>query len=251
MTGEQILRLVGKSALKEAQGDRLTLMTAPRPYLGFETYQLTVSPEEGLLRMDARGSHVNANDSPNLGRNDAFSGIREAVSRTYGAPMTAIPGVRTAVWDLKSTHPNGINFILLDDQISLYLSYACDGFGAYRASAQTTKPLKTFVPPPSYQPATEWALVKSWSGNGTKETELFSVSGGEWRITWDTLNEAFAGAGIFQIYVKNAAGHLVSVAANKRGVGADISYVHSPPGQYYLTVNSGNVDWTVRVEARR
>jgi hypothetical protein len=254
MAADEILRLVGKAALKNVQGDKLTLATAPKPYSGFETYQLTVSGEQGLLRIDARGNHLDATVASSSGRNDAFSGIREAVSRTYGAPMTAMPGVRTAVWDLKSTHPNDIYFILLDDRDSLFLSYACDGFEDYRAPAEAKKPLKTFVPPPSYRPATqpvtEWTLVKFWSGNGTKETELFSVGAGEWRIAWESRDEAFAGTGILQIFVKNAAGRLVSVAANKRGVGADVSYVHSPAGQYYVTVNSANVDWKVRVEVR-
>jgi hypothetical protein len=106
------------------------------------------------------------------------------------------------------------------------------------------------IPSLPHQTATGWAVVKSWSGGGTKETELFSVSGGEWRIAWECRSVASPSAGIFQIEVKNAAGHLVSVAANQRGTGADVSYVHAPPGEYYLTVNSANVNWTVRVEVR-
>jgi hypothetical protein len=62
-------------------------------------------------------------------------------------------------------------------------------------------------------------------------------------------NEAFAGAGIFQIYVHNDRGELVSLAANKQGTGRDTSYVRGK-GRYYLMINSGNVEWSVAVEQR-
>jgi hypothetical protein len=98
------------------------------------------------------------------------------------------------------------------------------------------------------QTGSTWHEVKSWSGNGIKETESFQVASREWRISWRTRNEARPRAGIFQIYVKDSSGKLVSVAANKQGEGEDVSYVHSAAGEYYLTINSGNVDWKVVVE---
>jgi hypothetical protein len=42
-----------------------------------------------------------------------------------------------------------------------------------------------------------------------------------------------------------------TVAANKQGIGSDVSYVRSPPGRYYLAINCANVDWLVRVEDQR
>jgi hypothetical protein len=95
-----------------------------------------------------------------------------------------------------------------------------------------------------------WRAIKSWSGSGIKETESFSVQGRQWRVSWSTRNETFRGSGILQIYVKNGRGNLVSTVST-HGVGGDASYVHSPPGEYYLTINSGNVDWTVVVEEHR
>ena len=91
-----------------------------------------------------------------------------------------------------------------------------------------------------------WQWVAGWSGSGIKETETFSVQS-EWRITWETKNEKKEGAGIFQIYVHDENDKLVSLAANKQGVGKDTSYVRSA-GKHYLKINSGNVDWTVLVE---
>lgn len=97
--------------------------------------------------------------------------------------------------------------------------------------------------------ATEWQTVQDWAGSGIKQTESFTTASREWRIYWKTKNEAFAGAGIFQVMVHQAGNDaLVTLAANKQGTGSDVTYVRAPPGRYYLTINSGNVDWLVRVE---
>ena len=93
-----------------------------------------------------------------------------------------------------------------------------------------------------------WHRVERWSGNGTKQTETFSVRGNEWRVSWETTREAFPGAGILQVYVYSAEGDLVSLAANRLGVGSDVSYVHGQPGRFYLDIISGNIDWEIVVE---
>ncbi len=98
--------------------------------------------------------------------------------------------------------------------------------------------------------AVEWRSVKTWTGSGIKETEGFDIQSREWRVSWETKNEAFAGAGIFQIYVHNDKDELVSLAANKQGTGKDVSYVRGK-GRFYLKINSGNVDWSVTVEDQR
>jgi len=93
-----------------------------------------------------------------------------------------------------------------------------------------------------------WRAVKSWRGNGMKETETFSVASREWRIKWESANEAFAGAGILQIMVYSEDGTLVTLTANKQGVGSDTSYVRTGPGKHYLMMSSANMDWSVSVE---
>lgn len=98
--------------------------------------------------------------------------------------------------------------------------------------------------------ASAWTTVKTWSGEGTKERETFSVRSREWRINWKTSGEKFEGAGIFQIYVHSEDGALVSLAANKQGVGEDTSYVRSA-GRHYLKINSANVHWRVEVQDQR
>lgn len=98
--------------------------------------------------------------------------------------------------------------------------------------------------------ATTWHTLKEWQGSGMKETETFTPATREWRIRWKTSNESFAGAGILQIYVYDANGGMVSLAANKQGVGEDVSYVRSF-GKHYLMINSGNVNWHITVEEQR
>jgi hypothetical protein len=92
-----------------------------------------------------------------------------------------------------------------------------------------------------------WRTVASWSGSGMKETESFNVESREWRISWETSNEPFAGAGLLQIYVYNDQGEMVSLAANRQGLGRDVSYVRGK-GRFHLMLNSANIDWSVMVE---
>lgn len=98
----------------------------------------------------------------------------------------------------------------------------------------------------------QWNTVKEWSGNGIKHTESFTIAEREWRIEWTASNEVLPGAGILQVMVHRADDdQLVTLAANKQGAGRDVSYVRAAPGRFYLTINSGNVDWRVRVQTRR
>jgi len=125
---------------------------------------------------------------------------------------------------------------------------------------------QTFSPTPSSTPsagrpsvpaaaaprsAATWQEVRRWTGGGIKQTETFSVASREWRITWKSSNEAFAGAGILQVFVYDENGGMVSLAANKQGTGSDVSYVRAAPGRFYLMINSGNLDWDVMVEDQR
>lgn len=97
----------------------------------------------------------------------------------------------------------------------------------------------------------EWVEIASWSGSGMKTTETFVITSDEFRIKWKTMNEAFENSGIFQIYVNDESGQMVSLAGNKQGPGSDVSYVKEGPGRYYLEINSANIDWDVSVEEQQ
>lgn len=51
--------------------------------------------------------------------------------------------------------------------------------------------------------------------------------------------------------VYDADGGMVDIVVNAQGVGEDESFVRTKPGEYYLDINSANVDWTISVEEKR
>lgn len=112
------------------------------------------------------------------------------------------------------------------------------------------RPTSEAAAPPTAMPAA-WQPIKRWTGSGMKQTETFSVASREWRISWKTSNEAFAGAGLLQLLVYDDGGNLVTLAANKQGIGSDVSYVRGKPGRYYIMISSANVNWDVTVENQR
>jgi hypothetical protein len=120
-----------------------------------------------------------------------------------------------------------------------------------RGGGQPSSPPSASTPAPQTR-TLAWQEVAKWTGSGIKQTESFQINNREWRVSWQTTNEAFAGAGIFQIMVHRSSDDaLVTLAANKQGIGSDVSYVRGNPGRYYLAINSGNVNWSVRVEDQR
>ena len=82
-----------------------------------------------------------------------------------------------------------------------------------------------------------WQDVVSWEGNGIKNTETFHISSNVWRISWDTKPEQY-GEMNFQIYVFDADGALVDIAANVIGEDSDNSIMRGS-GDYYLKINTG------------
>lgn len=106
------------------------------------------------------------------------------------------------------------------------------------------------VSPAAASPVVTWQALKSWSGTGMKDTESFEPAGREWRITWTMSDPAFAGAGIFQIYVHDASDKLIALAANTQQPGSDTSYVRAS-GKFYLKISAANCRWKVTVEEQR
>lgn len=90
-----------------------------------------------------------------------------------------------------------------------------------------------------------WTVIKEWEGNGTKNTEKFTVSD-EWCIEWSTTPGEFGGLN-FQIFVNG--GVFPDVAANVIGAGKDVSYQHEA-GTYWLTINTAQ-PYKVRVLENR
>ncbi|HEV3198284.1 MAG TPA: hypothetical protein VGZ73_10260 [Bryobacteraceae bacterium] len=97
-TQEQVIQIVGKSAVKETKDDTLRLRTVPKPHSGFEFYSLIFSPKEGLLKIIAYGNDITTNGFGEAVQGD-FSEIRSAIAQTYGKPEADMDFLRAgSIW---------------------------------------------------------------------------------------------------------------------------------------------------------
>jgi len=90
-----------------------------------------------------------------------------------------------------------------------------------------------------------WETVKSWKGNGLKNTESFIIKSDEWRIIW--TNKGM----LLQIFVNAKNGSTLLpfyLIGNTTEPGSDVSYFYKP-GEYYLNI-SGIGEWSVIVEEK-
>lgn len=97
--------------------------------------------------------------------------------------------------------------------------------------------------------ATTWRPVATWSGTGDTTLETFPIGAGRLRIYWETRNETPAGAGRLHVRLHSAdSGRVLEDVIDMKGVGADSRVIVDDHQRFYLSVESANVDWTVRVE---
>jgi hypothetical protein len=90
-----------------------------------------------------------------------------------------------------------------------------------------------------------WKKIKSWNGNGIKNTESFIIKSDEWRIIWTNKGR------LLQISVQlkeESDFSIFGYAANTGEPGSDISYFHKS-GEYYLHISSIG-GWSVIVEEK-
>lgn len=87
----------------------------------------------------------------------------------------------------------------------------------------------------------ETFTLGTWSGDGSKDTETFSTTKAEWRVTWTTTK--FLG-----IVVKSAETN--KPVATASGSENGTSMVRVPAGKYYLSI-SGSAKWTVTADEQR
>lgn len=98
-------------------------------------------------------------------------------------------------------------------------------------------------------PATVWRPVASWSGRETTTLETFPISAGRLRLHWSTFNESPPGSGRFKLRLHSAdSGRVLEEPVDARGVGGGTIDVYDEHLRFYLSVESTNVDWSVRVE---
>jgi hypothetical protein len=69
------------------------------------------------------------------------------------------------------------------------------------------------------------------------------------RLHWETRNETPHGSGSFRVTVHSeVSGRPLLVAVDHQGVGQDTVYVNEDPREFYLVVDSGDLDWKIVVD---
>ena len=97
--------------------------------------------------------------------------------------------------------------------------------------------------------ATTWRPVASWSGRGNSTLETFPIGAGRLRIYWETRNESAPGAGRFHVKLHSAdSGRVLEEVVSMTGRGGDSREILDDHQRFYLSVESADVDWTLRVE---
>jgi hypothetical protein len=102
--------------------------------------------------------------------------------------------------------------------------------------------------------AQEWTPVQQWTGNGSRTTESFEVTGAEWRVTWQV---APSHAARFPRYTEQSVsvtvydldGRAQAITWSQAAAEPQWNVFHLPPGRYYLRVSAGlGGAWTVTRE---
>jgi hypothetical protein len=94
-----------------------------------------------------------------------------------------------------------------------------------------------------------WKPLGAWSGHGVMQTEAFISDTGSLRITWETGNEAVPGKGVFTVALHSGvSGRPLLEAVSHQGPGRDVAYVTEDPREFFLVIESLNLDWSVSVD---
>lgn len=105
-----------------------------------------------------------------------------------------------------------IGFVLL---VALWFGLTFDltspGYDSYPASTDAFT-LHT-APAPVPVKKTSWQTIANFTGDGTKQTQKFTIIDDEWRIRWNTQPGPY-GAMNFQIYVHDYSGGTFYLAIN-------------------------------------
>src|ERR1022692_499801 len=169
MTAEQVKGIAGKTTLEEPLGGlkKLELNAVPHPHSAFVSYSLIITPEQGVVMINAKG--FNPGPSPSAELRDAFADIQGVLSNIYGKPIQNLdlsgddafsilgqtaavssgPRHWAAVWDLRPPLPNLIQSIVINaEQASkfFYLSYECNGIEGISDSTKAAVLAQASVP---------------------------------------------------------------------------------------------------------
>src|SRR5687768_3721714 len=91
--------------------------------------------------------------------------------------------------------------------------------------------------------------VQTFTGNGIKDTQPFTVTSDIWRLRYDfesTTPDQQASS--FDMSVYKTGNTIPESIITLERPGSDTSYVNAGAGTYYLSIGSANAIWTVDVE---
>jgi hypothetical protein len=91
--------------------------------------------------------------------------------------------------------------------------------------------------------------VQTFSGNGIKETQPFTVTSDTWRLRYDFKSSTpDQHSSSFDMSVYKTGNTIPESVITLERPGSDTSYVRAGAGTYYLSIRSANAKWTVTVE---
>jgi hypothetical protein len=95
-----------------------------------------------------------------------------------------------------------------------------------------------------------WRTLGTWAGTANLQTETFTSDTGSFRVHWQAKPEAAPTGGSLHVIFRSAdSGNPIIDAVNHRGAGDGIASVSAErPRWYYLTIESSDIAWTIRVE---
>ena len=91
--------------------------------------------------------------------------------------------------------------------------------------------------------------VQTFTGNGIKDTQPFTVTSDIWRLRYDfesTTPDQQSSS--FDMSVYKSGNTIPESVITSESPGSDTSYVDAGAGTYYLSIESANATWTVTVE---
>jgi hypothetical protein len=98
-----------------------------------------------------------------------------------------------------------------------------------------------------------WIAFKEWAGkSGRIETEKFTTTTPNWRVSWKTTTGDPDPIGSINITVRTGSGQLVALANNLgQKITSGSFNVVSKPGEHYLEIDSADRNWLVSAEHTR
>ncbi len=164
----------------------------------------------------------------------ALAGCASATT-TQSAPATAPPGNTPTIHVGSVTNPDG----------SITTTHS-DG------SITTTAPI---IKPTPVTPVVfpKWTITHTFSGNGSKKTEIFTTSD-DWKLSWkcDPSSDYFGSYNVI-VTVYSADGTYADGAINticKDGNTSGSTEEHQDFGQIYLDINSEDA-WVITIQEMR